>query len=213
MCKDHRCPSLTITIWNLCLFVNNWTAIIWRGKNPLNSSWQYEQEHSVCLTAAVGYTGWCSAIPNRCSTVGIVRWERPASSECGVHMGWCHPACAWCPWKLQCPFTCCDREGFIVVGTPSLLTLHSWPEVAFPSDSGLCFQDTSHGRLLCSSILKPPTLVGVFWQKWEVWRPQNIFSVAAWGTLQGRGFSVVVCSYKIFLNSFQSFFRVVAPWN
>lgn len=116
LCKDHKWQSLTITIWNLCLLVNNSTVTIQRAKN--SSEWQLAtvSKRILSATAAGGYTGWSFAVPSSCSTVGTVRQEQLAGSECGVHMYGCHPVCAWCPWKLQ--FMCCDR-GFLMVGPPS----------------------------------------------------------------------------------------------
>lgn len=170
------------------------TKLVWMAVGTMS-------KRSLSVTAAVGYKGGDFAVPRRCSTVGIVRQERLAGSECGVHMDWCHPSVCLMPLEAAMSiYVLWQRFPYgwdpIIAKTAFLAWggFSNWQHF-----QGTC-QDMSHGKLLCSSILKPtPTL---FWQKWEMWGLHSIFSVPVGWTLQGSGFIVVVCFNKIFLNNF-----------
>lgn len=146
LCKDHKWQSLTITIWNLCLLVNNSTVTIQRAKN--SSEWQLAtvSKRILSATAAVGYTGWSFAVPSSCSTVGTVRQEQLAGSECGVHMYGCHPVCAWVPLEAAIYVL---WQRFPYGGAPIIAKAAFLAWGGFPTSSRyLCFQDMSHGKLL-----------------------------------------------------------------
>lgn len=151
-CKDCRWQSLTVTIWNLCFHVKNWTVILWGQKPNLLADMSHkEQEKRVCPTAAVGCTNWSCPKPNTYSQVGVVRWGWLAGGGHVLWIDWCQPALACVLGGCNVHF-CASTGKVIVVGNPSWLRLCFLAWGGFSRWQGLCFQDTSHGRFLCSTI-------------------------------------------------------------